>query len=202
MESNARDPTRYKVGRLIEAYDLAGLGGELERRWQGEAEERASLRELATDFNRELVRAAFRDADRDRFDGDADRVFRLLTDDEVNRGDRLRARRELDRAGVDAEALTGDFVTYQAIRSYLKECRGVRSPDPDPDRRENARTAIQALAGRLTRVTETKLDSLQSAGDLALGDYRVVTSVQVFCEDCSTQRAVDDLLDRGGCECE
>ena len=45
------DPTRSKVGRLIDGYGTAGLGQELENRWLGRGYEEQSLRSLAEWFN-------------------------------------------------------------------------------------------------------------------------------------------------------
>ncbi|MFC6771661.1 rod-determining factor RdfA, partial [Halorubrum pallidum] len=47
-----------KVARVIEAYDLAGLGAQLERQWTGADGDRTSLRDLADVFNRRVLEAA------------------------------------------------------------------------------------------------------------------------------------------------
>lgn len=49
---------RYMVARVLERYDVPGLGDELVQRWTAEGTERASLRELARFTNERLVAAA------------------------------------------------------------------------------------------------------------------------------------------------
>jgi len=53
---------RVKVARLIDEYDLEGVGDEVLRLWTAEGDERQSLRELADEFNRRLLRTALSDA--------------------------------------------------------------------------------------------------------------------------------------------
>lgn len=52
---------QLKLTRLIDEYDLKGLGAELERRWTAD-ENRSSLRDLAEYFNHQLVEAAMTEA--------------------------------------------------------------------------------------------------------------------------------------------
>jgi hypothetical protein len=53
-------------------------------------------------------------------EGEVEHTYHLLTDDEVSSGDRRRAERRLERQGIDIDTLRSDFVSYQAIRMYLK----------------------------------------------------------------------------------
>jgi hypothetical protein len=50
-------------------------------------------------------------------------------------------------------------------------------------------------------VTEGKLDQLRRSDEIVLGNARVFVDVNVLCEDCGAQYEVDELLDRGGCDC-
>jgi len=90
-----------KVAQLIETYELASMGAELERAWLGNTGERQSLRDLADRFNQALLMAAIRDAGMDVIDGEPANFYRLLTDDNVSAGKRIEARNRLDRAGID-----------------------------------------------------------------------------------------------------
>jgi hypothetical protein len=85
---------RSKVARLINEYDLQGLGPELEQLWTAD-ENRRSLRELADYFNNRLLETAVEDADMQFLDGELKNSYRLLTDDEVSSADRMRIRRRL-----------------------------------------------------------------------------------------------------------
>lgn len=196
------EQSKTKVERLLETYELTGMGAELERRWTDDSGERDSLRTLATVFNEQLLERAMLDAGMNPVEGEVANLYRNLTDDEVSRGVRTEVRNRLEQNGVDVSALRQDFVSYQAIRTYLKDVRGASHERPEGGRVERARTNFAQLAGRTTAVVEQKLEQLTSAGRLTLGTYRVRTSVTVYCEDCETQYEVATLLDEGGCECE
>jgi hypothetical protein len=199
--SDAGRGRRSKVARLIDEYELEGIGAELEARWTAD-EDRSSLRELAAQFNRELLRHALEAADVQHLDGELENTYRLLTDDEVSSAESTRIQRRLERDGVDVDALQRDFVTYQAVRTYLKEYRGAEYTPSETDPLEREATNIQKLRGRMVSVTEGKLEQLRNGGHLTLGEFRTLAEIQVICEDCNTQFDVLELFERGGCECE
>lgn len=192
-----------KVARLIEEYELGDSFGErLERRWTGKAGERTSLRDLADLFNHRLLEVAMERTGMSTVDGEVDNLYRLLTADDVSSGMRTEARARLERDGVDIEQLERDFVTYQAIRSYLKDYRGATyERTADADRIENVTTTVRQLRSRLQSVTEGSLEQLRDTSRLTLGDFRVFIDVDVLCEDCGAQYGVIELLQRGSCEC-
>uniref|UniRef100_A0A7D6GX71 Uncharacterized protein n=2 Tax=Natrinema zhouii TaxID=1710539 RepID=A0A7D6GX71_9EURY len=190
-----------KVNRLIETYGLQGLGGELERLWTAdESEERQSLRELATVFNRRLVESAMEDAGVQSLDGEVENIYRLLTDERVTSADRTRTRRRLERDGVDVDALRADFVSYQAIRTYLTDYRDA-SYTKNAESTKSIKETIQQLRSRITEITESKLSRLAKRGELLPGDFRVIVDVRAVCENCGTQTDVITLIDDGGCDC-
>ncbi len=191
---------RSKVARLLEAYDLDGLGAEMEARWTAE-DDRMSLRALAAYFNREVLRQRLAAAGVETLDGETENIYRLLTHDDVSTAERTRVRRRLEREGLDVDALQDEFVTYQAIRTYLTEYRDAEyeRDDRDPITRETEN--LERLRGRVETVTNGKLDQLTNGGALTLGTPRTVVDIKVVCEDCHSQYDVIDLLDRGGCDC-
>ena len=205
-ENGEREDTRpsSKVARLIEEYDLSpSLGDELEVRWTGDGDDRLSLRDLAALFNRRLLETAMNSAGMASVDGDVENLYRLLTADDVSSGMRTEARARLKRNGVNVDQLECDFVTYQAIRSYLKDYRGAEYEGiSDADRIENVTNTIQRLRARLRSVVEGSLNQLRTTGRLTLGEFRLLVDVDVLCEDCGAQYDVFDLLERGGCDCE
>ncbi|MFB6121908.1 MAG: rod-determining factor RdfA [Haloferacaceae archaeon] len=200
-ESERTSGRRPKVARLLDEYGRDALGAELERLWTADTDERRSLRDLADYFNEELLATAMSEAGLQTLDGESENVYRLLTADDVSDADRQRTRRQLEREGVDVDALLDDFVTYQAIRTYLKEHRGAEYSRSDEDRTAVEKTNIQRLRGRITAVTEGKFEQLRDGGHLSLGDFRVLVDVAVVCEDCGTQYEASELLDRGACDC-
>lgn len=206
-DSNSSDsdetPRQTKVGRLITEYGLEGIGDELEQRWTGQDGERDSLRTLADVFNRRILTQAMADRGMDAIDGEVENYYRLLTNDDISQGTKTETVMRLRQQGIDVEALESDFVTYQAIRTYLQDVRGASySSDDTTPTVESVRTSFDRLIGRTTAVVEQKLQQFRSSGRLTLGSIQVRTSVTVYCEDCETQYDVTTLLDRGGCDCE
>lgn len=193
-----------KVARLIDTYDLgSAFGDRLEALWTAEGEERESLRTLADRFNRRLLESRVDDAGLSTLDGEVTNLYRLLTSDEVSSGMRTEARKRLEQGGIDVDRLEREFVSYQAMRTYLKEYRGA-SYDGEPGRTRvrNEIESIQRLRSRIRSVAETSLVGLRRTGRLSLGEFRLFVEVDVLCEDCNTQYGLVELLERGGCRCE
>lgn len=191
---------RSKVQRVIEKYDVPELSDELERRWtQSDGE---SLRELADYFNTEVLAAALTDTGQQRLEGEASHYYNLLTDDDVTAGMRTQTERRLEREGIDVESLTDDFVSHQAIHTYLTKFRDVKYPQEEAGNRvESARETLQQLRSRTQAVTDTTIDSLQKNDGVDIGDFNVFVSIQVMCKDCQRQYDFDELLEEGRCQC-
>jgi hypothetical protein len=193
-----------KVERLVDEYDLDGLGRELRARWTDDGDERMSLRELADYFNERLLEAAVADAETQVIDGEVSNLYELLTDEERSPGDRAEAESWLERAGVPPESLRADFVSHQTVYNYLKnhqdaEYEGDRKSDAE--RIDDGKATVRRLKGRLARVAESTVESLANAGVVDTGDIDVFADVRVYCDDCGRQYAFPELLDRGGCGC-
>lgn len=200
-DTDGRETSRgrpSKVARLIEEYGLDGMGAELERRWTAE-EDRQSLRDLATYFNHQLLSRALADAEIRVLDGEIENMYRLLTADGST--DQMRIRRRLERDGLDVETLERDFVTYQAIRTYLKKYRNAEYSPKEVDPIEREIENIQQLQGRVTSVTEGKIKQLRNKERITMGSFRTLVDIRVVCEDCNTQYDAIELLRRGSCEC-
>ncbi|WP_436926158.1 rod-determining factor RdfA [Halosimplex amylolyticum] len=193
-----------KVAALIERYDLVGLGDDLESRWTADGDERMSLRELADYVNESLIAAALRASDTQPVDGVASNYYRLLTSDDVSSGTRIEAENELESRGVDVDQLESDFVSRQAIHTYLTSERDAsyESPDrSDSERADDRLQTVQRLKNRLATVAERVLTELEGSGYLSVGDARVTVLVSVQCRDCGEQYAFADIIANGGCDC-
>ncbi|MDS0282728.1 rod-determining factor RdfA [Haloarcula onubensis] len=203
----AEDSTRSsgrtgKVARVLDAYDLTGLGDELVAHWTAE-EDRMSLRELADYFNRQLLASLLEQHRVETLAGEVDNLYELLTDDEVTSGTRIQAENQLREYGVDVDALRSDFVTRQAIHTYLTKHRDAAYEAPDTgDVVERRLAELQRLQSRQRVVTEQTLSSLSNSDRLSIGTHQVLVSTRVQCADCGRQFDVADLLDRGACDCE
>jgi hypothetical protein len=195
-----RGGRRYKISRVIEEYDLGNYGERLAKQWTTSGTEGASLRELANQFNRAVLEAALEAAG--ETDTDVERAYRELTDDDVSSGTRTETRKRLERAGIDVEAVRSDFVSYQAVRTYLREGLGIESPDRGRIDADEAIRTVEQLKGRLDTVAEDRIRRLDERGDIDVGEVRLIPTVNVICEECGTQYDFVNLVRRGGCDCE
>lgn len=192
--------SQTKVAKLITKYELEGTGDEFERMWTTSGDDRRSLRELAEIFNKRILRSAIKDAETTPLSTDVDDIYLRLQGEKGTSADRTRIQRRLEREEIDVETLQSDFVTYQAIRSFLKEERDAEyNPSQNPIERDE--NSIQQLRNRTIRVTETKLDGLAKNDQIELGSYEVSVDINVFCEDCGRQFDAIEVLDRKGCDC-
>ncbi|PSP94807.1 hypothetical protein BRC91_04455 [Halobacteriales archaeon QS_4_62_28] len=190
---------RTKVARVIEEYDLDGMGAQLEAAWTGETGERTSLRDLANEFNEALLEAALRGA------GVSPLNFEVSGTYDALRGgsgpEATRAERRLERESVDTDTLAADFVTHQAIHTYLTKERDASLPEDEGDPVERKVETIEKLQGRVAAVTESTVSSLASADELNGDEYDVLVDIRVVCPACDSDYPVGELLRRGGCEC-
>lgn len=191
-----------KVARVIENHDLTGLGDELVAHWTAE-ENRMSLRELADYFNKQLLASRLDDEQVETLAGEIDNLYALLTDDDVTSGTRIQAENRLREDGVDVAALRSDFVTRQAIHTYLTKHRQVTYDSPDTEEvAERRLDELQRLMSRQRSVTEQTVSTLANGDHLSIGEFQVLVSTRVQCSDCGRQFEVSDLVERGGCDCE
>lgn len=193
---------KYKVGRVMSEYDLADLHERLPDLWLGKSGEEVSLRDLAERINVAIIRQALDRAGEDPLEGEAENVYRLLHDDDVSSGVRIQQRNRLERAGIDVEKLEDDFVTHQAVHTYLTDGLDIsKSSVDDTDLIEKHETRVQRLRNRLNAVMEQSLADLQNTGELSFGQIDTTVNLQVYCQDCETQYEFSELLQEGGCAC-
>lgn len=191
------DLHRYKVGRLLERYDLTELGEELAERW---TERDESLRTLETYLNERVLAAALDQRATGSAQSAVEELYFALVDDEASQGERTSAVRQLERVGLDPEDLRREFVTHQAIYNYLTEGRGVSksADDGDPVTREIER--IGRLKSRTEAVTTDSIDRLTTKEILEVPEFSVLVDVSVVCDRCGTRYSFEELLE-DGCSC-
>lgn len=196
--------TRSKLAKLIQRYGLTGLGDELVEYWTRETDDRKSLRELADFVNEELIAKLLQDASQTMLAGEAANYYRLLTADDISSGMRIQAENQLERHGVDVEQLREDFVSRQAIHTYLTQERDAtydRSGPSDNERIDASIDTIGRIKNRLVAVAERSLSELAGSSRLSSGETRVTVLVQVQCLHCDTQYPITEFLKNGGCDC-
>lgn len=201
VDRSSESGRQTKVERLIATYDLDDVADKLERYWTGDGVERRSLRDLAELFNRRVLRSAMVAAGLDPFDGEAANTYRLLTADDVSRGERTDVKRRLEREGIDVDQLRADFVSHQAIHTYLRRVRGAALDEDDDEPVETAIGVIQRLTARSQAVSASTVEGLVDKGEVTLGDHTITAQVQVTCQDCNAQYDLVQFLRRGRCEC-
>ena len=198
----SRPGPRPKVARVIDEYDLDDMGEWLERSWTGEGEPQRSLRDLADRLNRAILRTTMERAGMDPVEGDVATAYDLLAGD-ASSGDRVQKRRELERNGVDVDAIENDFVSHRAVHSYLRKHRGVERSEPAPDDRvATERDRIERLQGRTTAVTADVIERLNANGRLDAHDVDVIVNVRVMCNECGRSYDASEFLEQGGCDCD
>ena len=193
--------SRYKVPQVASKYGITGIEDELAELWTRE-DDPVSLRDLATHFNKRVLEAAMEAAGMNPLEGEVENTYHLLTDEEVSSGVRTEAIRKLEQHELDVDQLESDFVSYQAVRTYLRNGRDVeRDQGTDAERIEAVTESVIQLQNRATTVTAEKLAQLNRTNRIDLGEFRVFLDMRIFCEDCGTQYEVSEILDRKGCRC-
>nr|WP_217350898.1 rod-determining factor RdfA [Salinadaptatus halalkaliphilus] len=186
---------------MIDQYDLDDIGAEIEAAWTSDDEHRRSLRDLADDFNQELLRQKLRDAGIQTLDGEVENFYRLLTDDETSTADRTRIRRRLERDDIDVGTLESEFVSYQAIRTYLQNHRGASYDPAETDPIDQLQTAVDRLQRKLVTVTDDRLERVDDNTALTIENPSVIADVRIACANCGRQFSVDELTAETQCDC-
>ena len=192
---------RSKVERVVAESDMEDIEEELVRRWTADSDERSSLRDLADFFNRQVLQSALEDANVRLLAGETENLYRLLQNDEVTGGNYIKAKRRLEREGIDVDALTDDFVSHQAVHTYLTKHREVTPPSDGSRDVESSRESIERLQARTESVVENTLSSLRAHGDIDLPEFDVFVNIRVTCRNCGRHQTVVDLFEQDGCSC-
>lgn len=193
-----------KVARLIEEWDLDGVGDQLESYWLGNGNEQRSLRSLSDWFNQQLLAAVLDSVGESYVEKEVENIYELLTDDEISSGMQIEIERRLEQQGIDVEQLQQSFVSHQSIYTYLTKYRGVSQPEideSDAERIKKTSDTIQRLVNRTQAVVSNNLETLNDTGRITVGSFNVFVDVQVFCQDCENQYTIDELLSNNGCDC-
>jgi hypothetical protein len=198
-EGASQQNRRTKVEILLDEYELDGVGQLLETHWSASGSGGDSLRELANFLNERLLETAIRESSMRVVEGEVENYHRLLTSDNVSAGQRTEARSRLEEAGIDVEALLSDFVSHQAVHTYLTDRRGVEHEEKSHDERLAARReSLLRLQSRVETVTKSVI---VDADATEVAEPSVLVSVTVSCEECGGQYSPSALLERGGCQC-
>jgi hypothetical protein len=212
--------SKNKIDRLIEQYELPGIGESLVRDWTHEDDQRRkSIRELTSWFNQKLVMVIL-----DRYTSGM--IPSDYTVEEITT--RLQARgsdaskyndipdREimdivqwLENNDVPVGDVIDDFVSYGTMYTYLKEIRGAVSPDSQPDQRSPEERQVDVLEGIRTDLAKqperinSRLRTLRTHNQLPETKPDIHISVECNCPACGHAQPIADYIQQQGCtECE
>lgn len=189
-----------KFGRVLSKYDLTSFETELERKWQ--APDGPGLRTLADEFNVRVLGAALEAEGETLLDGEAENLYRLLTDDDVSAGAYTQAKNRLLEHGIEPDALEADFISYQTVNRHFKNCRGLSKEEPsDEQDTRSLKNRIFALQNRTARVTEKTLEQLEQEGEPQFEERNVFVDISVSCDECGTVVPVEEFVDGAKCAC-
>nr|WP_227778430.1 rod-determining factor RdfA [Haladaptatus pallidirubidus] len=180
------------------------MGETLEAYWTGETEEQYSLRDLADFFNQAVLGAELNQKNANQLEGEVENTYRLLTDETVSSGIQIETENSLARDGIDVEQLKKDFVSHQAIYTYLTKYREVSHKskvDNTKTQIEKGTNTIRRLQNRVVAVAETTLTNLRNTDRIELADFEVINDVRVVCNECGQSYPIVELLEMGGCDC-
>ncbi|MFP8890711.1 rod-determining factor RdfA [Natrialbaceae archaeon A-CW2] len=191
-----------KIGRISVKYDLTRLDEDLIRYWTGSGDERYSTRQLAKYVNKNILESAFNDAGIRHKQGEIENTYQLLTDENMSSGTRVQTRNELKQESVAIDQVEKDFISHQTVYNHLTECLGASMGEvSDEERLQRGKDTLGALQNRTIAVTDDTITRLRDNGVLNLGEFNVIMSLTILCEDCQQQYTVRDLLEQGSCDC-
>lgn len=194
-----------KVNNLIKKYGLSQMEDYLVSSWLGESREKYSLRRLSREFNKSIVKSALKSAGMEPLDQDVESIVGILKDTTASSGVKTQMRNRLDNNGINPQELEDDFVSHQAIHTYLTKYLGVELPSnkqSSDSRRKSAEKTVQRLQGRSQAVLESTMDSLNDSNDISICDYDIFVDMTIRCKECGDSYGVDQLLQNGACSCE
>ena len=196
---SADDSQKCKVDRVCVKWELDDVDAKLRERRQNSD---ASLRDLERYFNQQVLETAMRDARAEIIEGEVENTYRLLTADDVSSGSKIEVKDRLRRSGVEPEAVMSDFVSYQTIRTHLRECLNIDTSNEPDISISDAKNTVFKLLSRTEVITERTIDRLRSAGHLSISDADVTLSLRIACTKCGEEYTFSRLLERGRCDCD
>lgn len=202
--SETESSSRSKVARLIDKYDLREFGDWIEDSWTNEGENRWSLRELTDEFNKRILTEKFERVDEYVNDVEIEHTYDILTDEDISAGNRVEKRNELEQLGIDMDELETEFVTHQALYTYLTKIRGAeyeRNIDTDEAIQRNIDT-LRRLQSRTITVTKDTVDRMCDADRDIDEKYDIAVDVTVSCYLCGKYFSAVELVEMGGCPCD
>ena len=166
--------------------------------WTGDGEREASgVRSLSEWFNKQVLKAIYREHGRPDSTVRLDADYEALRGDDVPDHERAELRSELADDGIDSEATTKQFIGKSTLSRHLKECLDATKDTPSSETEwEINRVRIA------TNTYRSHLDSaLQSLANknLISGVEEAELQVQSYltCPECPTRVTVEQAYEQG-----
>lgn len=196
--TSRRDGCGCKIGTVVKEYQLSSIDSRLVKEWQSGK----SVRQLTEELNKDIVESELNEANVSQVEWSRSPVYEALHTEKLNEAEEIEIRRELDRAGIDVEKLSSDLISHQTVYRHLTRCMNASKDDDQTpeERRKKARDTVYALQQRTEIVTESTIETLQSAGVTDLGEIEVLIDLQVVCGDCGRSMDFESAINEG-CSC-
>ena len=195
--------TGCKIDALVERHGLEppepgfdSFDDYLLARWTGRSGRPSEGYQSLTDYiNRRLQKQVYEANGRDTLATQLESEYEVLTgDDDLLRRELMD---DLSADGIDAERLTGEFVSRSTTRRHLKDCldgeKAVTEAETDWERQ-----SIEIALNQAEDKTRKALRSLSSKDEfLDLEDVAIEIDVNIACSECPTRIPLKEALDRG-----
>ncbi|SNR65467.1 rod-determining factor RdfA [Halorubrum vacuolatum] len=186
-----------KIETIAEKYDLTALDDELKTaKARGD-----SLRNLETLVNQEIVKQAFRSAGSPLVPGEVENLTRLLRERDGSEATEIQVRNKCTREGVDPDELYRDFVSYQTVRTHLRDCLDIDTSRGTTLSVGSERKNLYGIVGRTESIVQDSVERLDKAGEIDFGPVSVTANVRVTCEECARSYTLEELSTGLTCDC-
>ena len=193
----SRGPKK-KIPRLINKYEIEGMGEKMVSLWTSEVEkERHTLKELRHMFNQEILRSAVSAEGVDTVGGEIEFGYEALTSDDSTYSQRQDFIDRMEDKGVDIEAIQSDFIKSSAtVHNYLKDVHNAEYKTKEKAGPEKAKQQVKRLQTRAETVSEGWLKTLVDGGDLPDKGYNVSVEFWVDEDETGKRISLNRLLEK------
>jgi len=194
-----------KVDRVRATHSLsppARFGGDLDSylvaRWTGEDEtDSAGLRTLSEWFNKQVLKAIYRDHGRSDSSVRLDADYEVLQESDIPNYKRAELRSELADDGIDSETTRKQFIGKSTLSRHLKDCLDTTKDTSSAETEweiDRVRVATNTYRSHL----ESALQSLGNKGRISDVDAAEL-QVQSYlaCPECPTRVTVEQAYEQG-----
>jgi len=194
-----------KVDRIRAAHDISppGRAGEdldtyLVDRWTGRGDaEPTGVRTLAEWFNKQVLRAVYRDHGRPDSSVRIDSDYAALRGEGIADHERAELLSELADDGIDGESTAKQFIGKSTLSRHLKGCLDATKDTPAAET-EWEIDRIRVATGNYRSHLESALGSLDTKGRIAgVDEAELQVQTYLSCPHCPTRVTVETAYEQG-----